>query len=365
MKKIVLVISSLSMGGAESVLAWLAAGLHGQGLRVTVLTLDDGSVPPFYPLPEAVALRPLGLAGRSPNIVGALLSNWKRIRALRSAIVSESPDVVVSFMEQTNVLTLLAAGRKYPVVVSERVHPMHSVGRLWDWLRRRTYGRAAALVVQTESIGREYGWLRRAFVSVIPNAALAPQPGEPSVRIERPAIVAMGRLHAQKGFDLLLRAFAGLADEYPEWSVVVFGEGRERGLLEALARELGVQGRVSFPGRTSTPHADLSQGDVFVLSSRFEGFPNVLAEAMAAGLPCIAADCPGGPADLITDGKDGLLVRANDVNDLRGALGVLLGDRALRERLASSGRMITERFREEKVLELWIQCFKNAIGARG
>lgn len=365
MKRVVLVISSLGMGGAESVLAWLANGLSAQEYDVSVLTLDDGDKPPFYPLSDEIRHRPLRLACNSSGVAHAVLGNLKRIKSLRSAIVVEAPDVVVSFMEQTNVLTLLAVGRKYPVVISERVHPMHPVGRVWGGLRRRTYGLAAALVVQTESIAREYGWLRRARVAVIPNAVLPAVAKGPTKMFSGPAVVGMGRLHEQKGFDLLLKAFSVVAEDFPEWKLVVFGEGPRRGALERLARELGLLRRADFAGRTPTPHADLSQGDIFAFPSRFEGFPNALCEAMAVGLPCVAADCPGGPGDLIEDGKNGLLVPANDAEAFAGALKRLMGDKELRRRLGQKAVRIGTRFNEKLVLDMWVRCINGCIQARG
>lgn len=354
MKRIVLAISSLGMGGAESVLAWLARGLGERGNSVTVLTLDDGSEPPFFTLPAEVHHRPLGIAGDSSGVVAAVGNNLRRIRVLRRAIMEERPDVVISFMDQTNILALLAVGGKCPVIVSERTHPDILAGTVWRWLRRRVYGRAAAVVVQTGSIQREYPWLREGLLTVIPNAVRRPEakasPDNPS------QVVGLGRLHHLKGFDLLLRAFAVVAEKRPEWSLVIHGEGPARDELEALTVELGLEERVFLPGRTRRPHEAMARGSIFAFPSRWEGFPNALAEAMAVGLPCVAADCPGGPADFMTHGHDGLLVPAEDVKALARALDTLMGDAALRTKLGAEGAAIVERFGEERVLDMWTEC---------
>jgi glycosyltransferase involved in cell wall biosynthesis len=249
------------------------------------------------------------------------------------------------------------------VIVSERVHPMHPVGTPWRWLRRLTYGRASALVVQTRSIAHEFDWLDANRVMVIPNAAIPPDQDMPTFRFSSPAVVGMGRLHHQKGFDLLLRAFAGVAQECPEWQVVIFGKGPEEAELQSLATRLGLACRVHFAGMTPTPHADLAQGDIFAFPSRFEGFPNALCEAMSIGMACVAADCPGGPADLISDGRNGLLVPPDDVEALSGALRLLMADESLRTRLGGQASDVVERFSVERVMDQWENCLRQVVAA--
>lgn len=359
MKRIVFVISSLGMGGAESVMTWLARELSRKGNTVTVLTLDDGSVPPFLPLPAEVRHVPLGVARDSSGLVSGLRNNIRRVSVLRRAILAEMPDVVVSFMSQTNILTLLAAGRRCPVIVSERTQYDALAERVWRLLRRWLYGRAASVVVQTEGIRRCFSWIKADRLAVIPNAVRRP---ECFVRPDNPLLVlGLGRLHHVKGFDLLLRAFADVSATHPEWRLVVHGEGPARAELENLTRTLGLEGSVSFPGRTEDAHAVLAEGSVFVLPSRWEGFPNALGEAMSVGLPCIASDCPGGPADLISDGKDGLLVPVEDVEALASALRTLMDDETLRERLGMEARSVVDRFGEERVLSMWTECIDAVI----
>ena len=164
----------------------------------------------------------------------------------------------------------------------------------------------------------------------------------PIQQVEGRIILAMGRLHRQKGFDILIEAFAALADS--SIRLVILGEGEERAALRAQAKNLGVEARVHLPGFDARPERWLAHTDLFVLSSRWEGFGHVLAEAMAAGVPVIAARAPHGPEEIIEDGKTGLLVPVADPVALTQAMARLLDDRDWACRLAAQARIAVERF---------------------
>ena len=166
-------------------------------------------------------------------------------------------------------------------------------------------------------------------------------------------IVAVGRLTRQKGFDLLIEAFAEVAAEAPHANLTIFGEGPERDALMAQARTLAIGTRVTFAGLTETPGAWLAEADIFVLSSRFEGFPNVLVEALAGGVATIAFNCPWGPSDILNDGKDGLLVQPEDVKALASAIRRLLNDSDLRAQLSGAAPQAVRRFNLPNVLAQW------------
>lgn len=339
-RRIALVIGSLQGGGAERVAGILAQGWRGRGHAVDLVTLEPADAVPAYGLDPG--LRVLRLDGSRParNRLQALGRELANVRKLGRALRELRPDVVVSFLDQTNVLTLLAClGSGLPVVVSERSHPgRQPLGRAWRLLRRLTHPLAAALVVQTPEIGR---WCRRfnTNIRVIPNPVLpAPEIAGPG---SGPVLLAAGRLSREKGFDILIRAFALLASRHPQWNLHIHGEGPQLGALEALVRSLRLTDRVALPGWVPDLAARMAQARIFVLASRWEGFPNALCEAMAAGLACVAADCPGGgPAAIIRQEKDGLLVPPDDVPALAGALDRLVSDQELRARLGLGHRRL-------------------------
>ena len=355
-----LVISSLSAGGAERILSLLASAWADAGHHVTLITLA-GAGQDFYTYAPEVERIALAETGNSKSARQAAVSNLRRIWRLRRALGQSKPDVVVSFTDVTNVLTLLAMrGRRTPVIVSERVDPrFHSIGRLWSALRAFTYRSSAAIVVQTKSVECWAEAIRGSSrVRVIANPVLPPGlPAGAGMILSAPCILAMGRLARQKGFDLLIRAFAQCAAACPEWSLVILGEGSQRLELERLATALGVHDRVQMPGRTKQPAQALRQASIFVLSSRYEGFPNALLEAMACGLPVISTDCPSGPTDIIEDGANGLLVPTENSDALAGAMQRLMLSESERHALGNSALDVLRKYSISSVLECWQGVF--------
>lgn len=351
--KITFTIGSLEGGGAERVLILLSEAFVKRGHAVTILTLV-GEESDFYVFPRSVKRVCLGLS--QP------LQADLRFLSLRRSILSTEPDVVVSFMCRMNIAVLIATlFLMIPVIVCERIDPKaHQIPSIWKWMRWWIYLFADAIVVQTEQ-ARDYFLPRfRSKVRVIPNPVLKPA-GDVSVQglSRKPSLVAMGRLDDQKGFDLLLRAFARLKKKYPEWRLTILGEGPLRSELQALLKNLGLLSCVDLPGFVKSPGTYLRQSDIFVLSSRYEGFPNALCEAMAMGLPVISTDCPSGPGDIIRDGIDGILVTPNDLDALATAMEHLMSDEVERRRLASRAPEIVQRFGVEKVMDLWESLLKQ------
>jgi glycosyltransferase involved in cell wall biosynthesis len=370
--RVALVISSLDAGGAERVISIMANHWASRGRGTTVIT-NDSAATDFYALDPRVTRIALGVAGESHGVRQAVARNAHRIGRLRSAIRSAQPDVVISFMTSTNVLSLIAGGlERVPVIVSERTDPTQEpVSPIWNGLRRLAYPRAHAVVVQTPEV---QSWADRFLqperVHTIPNPVVLPPETlaerEDSRRAfpdARRRVVAMGRLHQQKGFDVLLRAFAKCRVDSPDWALTIIGEGEERSRLQALVSELALEESVEMLGRVKNPFVILRRADLFVLSSRYEGFPNALLEAMAAGAPVVATDCRSGPRHIVRQDIDGLLVPPEDVDALADAMGGLMRHDLQRRALAARAAEVKDRFSVDRVIAQWEHLLEQALPA--
>jgi glycosyltransferase involved in cell wall biosynthesis len=352
--RIALAISSLAAGGAEKNLAVLADHLAEQGHAVDLLTFAPTDAVPHYTLDERVRLHNLDLAQDSSGLFSGIANNLKRIRKLRSVLRLLAPHVLVAFGDQTNILCLFAAlGLNVPVIVSERVDPgKHSPGRFWGTLRSLTYPLASRIVVQAPAFADSFSPRLRSRIVSIENPVFPPAPPRGELHLPEKTILAAGRLDWQKGFDILIRAFAQAGKAHPGWSLWIFGEGAERPRLEKLALSLHCNGEVYFPGQTNQLGLAMAQATIFALSSRYEGQPNVLAEALAHGLPVVATSCPGVVTMLDSD-VNGLLVAQEDEEQLSTALARLMGDGALRVRLAQAAPGVLVKFAPKTVLPKW------------
>ena len=360
-----LVIQSLNCGGAERVMSIMANYWAEKAWEITLITLDDGSTQPFFEIDCRVRIIPLALAGSSRTALDGLWKNLMRVFKLRRAILKTNPDAVISFMGRTNVITLLATrGTKVPVLVSDRSDPaLSSPGRFWKGLSRCTYPRAEIVVVQTQVALGHFSRGVRSHALIIPNPVLPPSQPQKELGfvLTKPLAASMGRLIHAKGFDLVLRAFARISCRHPQWTLAIVGEGPLRTTLEDLCDELRIRDRVLFTGLVKDPAEILSRADLFVMSSRFEGFPNALCEAMGHGVAVISTDCPSGPRAIIRNNIDGILIPNGDVGALAAAMDRLMGDEGERKRLGLIATCVTERFRLDKVMAMWEAALSRAL----
>jgi GalNAc-alpha-(1->4)-GalNAc-alpha-(1->3)-diNAcBac-PP-undecaprenol alpha-1,4-N-acetyl-D-galactosaminyltransferase len=359
--RITLVISSMWGGGAERVLSVLASGWAEQGHDITLLTFEEeGGL--AYPIQERVKIQRLSLLHASSYRLEGLFRNFHRVRVLRRAIWKSQPELIISFMDQVNVLTLLATrGFRTPVIISEHIDPLHyHVGWLWSGLRRIVYPLADMLVCPTRSTLARFQAIAKVPGTVIANPVVMSSPIYPRQRNGPPTgytLVAMGRLVQQKGFDLLLEAFSRIADQHPAWSLTIIGKGPLRSQLEEQRRVLALNDRVHFAGELADPFPALCAADLFVFSSRVEGFGMALAEAMACGLAVVSFDCPSGPGEIVRHDVDGVLVPPQDTAALAAMLDRLMTNQKERQRLAARAPEVLHRFDLDKILLLWQQIF--------
>jgi glycosyltransferase involved in cell wall biosynthesis len=367
--KIAFVIPAMTAGGAERVAATLSNEWQKAGHAVQLVMFEAPEQKSHYELRPGVDVARLNAVGTNRATVVRVLNNARRIAMLRRHLSAFVPDVTVSFMTSTNILTLLAsAGAAWPTVVSERVHvPAHAFERVLRPLRRWVYPRADALVVQTQAMK---DWAREQLgvaADVIPNPVdvdrFRQAPGAAADNA-RERLVAIGRLDPQKGFDLLIEAFANAAGRLENWDLVIYGEGEQRSRLEALIKKFGMEGRISLPGIVRDMPAVYARATAVVHPTRYEGYPNVIAEALAAGKPIIATDCPGGTSELLADGRFGVLIPADDGGALERALVDTLSSRERLAQLGSAARSADTLHRPAQIADRWISLFQRAIAAR-
>ena len=357
--RVTFVIPSMTSGGAERALAVIANSWAERGDSVTLLTFDDGAKQPFYPLSDHIHHIALNLLKSSEGLLDSIHQNVRRMFVLRVAIKATSPEIVISFLLRANVRVLLAMiGNKIPLIVSERNDPwLAKPGEIWKWLAKITYPWAAKITVHTKRSAEFFPASLQRKICVIPNSLLIE--ANPKIATNGQQIIAVGRLEEQKAFDVLLQAFALVSTEFSEAKLTIWGEGSQRKQLESLRESLYLQDRVKMPGVTKNIVSELSSSDLFVQSSRWEGFGNALCEAMSIGLPVVSTDCSG-PQEIIRDGVDGILVPVNNVEVLAEAMKQVLRNHSLRAELGKRALEIGERFSLQRMLQQWQEAVGEA-----
>jgi glycosyltransferase involved in cell wall biosynthesis len=354
-------------GGAERTMSYLVAHLA-ERHAVTLLTLERPDAPLFYPLPASVQqIRINTLGGRSIKRLWRVLSRYARIRR---EVLAFSPDVIVSFMDTMNIAALISClGLGVPIVVSERNDPaLHRIGRAKEVLRDRTYPLARLIVAQTRRVAGYFPPSLqpkfRIIANPVPAAPVSARPDQPNVE-ERLRIITVGRLEPHKGFDRLIDAFARIAFDRPDWDLAIIGEGPVRASLEARVRHHGLERRIHLPGVVKDVFRELASSHIMAFPSQYEGFPNALAEGLAAGLPAVGQSGVSGVEDLIIDGKTGVLVDPKGGSGAWAtALSALMGDARRRAELGDAARKHVVQWAPDTILGLWEAGLVEAVGTQ-
>ena len=347
MARIAVHLHQLSLGGAERITVMWCQWLLDMGHQVE-LFIGQPDEREFFSAPQSVQIirRPAGL----PSYL------W-----LRRLLRQNPPDLCIGVTTRPSVNLLLAsAGCPWPVVVAERNYPpSHPQPLVWRLLRRLLYPTAALHLVQTERIGHWLHQTRLASKSVVvPNPVVWPLPfqdpiipPEQCISADSRVVLAMGTKPFQKGFDLLLLAFKDLATRHPDLVLALVGVPPNHPDLVPHLEQMGrLRERIIMPSRVGNPADWYQRADLFVLSSRYEGSPNVLLEAMASGCPCLALDCPTGPREVIRPGENGWLMPVlSDALDLARGIETCLNQPAECQRLAQAARDIRDQLSPARV----------------
>ena len=352
--KIAFIISSLDSGGAERVLSLMANYWVQKNYRIIIITLGNST--PFYPLEDGIQIEQLSLLKNSVSVLNAIANNIERINVISKRLIKIDPDIVISFMTETNIISTIGCRIiNKPIIIAERISYDFLVSRVWVILRKLVYRFSNALVVQTRYDQQKYQRLTNTFV--INN----PLNLREMIRDNREEknILAVGRLNRQKGFDRLIEAFSHL--DHKDWALTIIGEGSERKNLEKLIKDLSLEDDISMPGRTETIEKWYQKSPIFVLSSRMEGFPNVLCEAMAYGCACVSFDCIAGPNEIITDKIDGYLVKNGDIHALSTRINLLINNAEERRRISKEAMKISDRLNIDSIMGQWDKIIEKIL----
>lgn len=325
-----------------------------RGWSVRLITLDESGAVPFYHLRDEIEW----------VCVGDSLSKLEKLKKTRSAIIEDLPDAVVGFQLYSFLLGFFSClGSAVPVIAAERnsinQYRVMGAAKSTYWKIVFALTLASRISVQDRSYVNLYPRWLRARIRVNPNPVW---PVESSNSIEERLILNVGRLCPQKHQRFLIDSFALVAEEFPDWKLLIVGEGECREELEERVVYHGIQDRVFLEGAQQDVSSYYSRSSVFAFPSLFEGFPNALGEAMAYGLPAVGLCFAHGVNSLIEDGETGLL-SGNCIREFSEALGKLMADESERRRMGRSGREAVKQFEPKAMFDLWEQLILEPIEA--
>jgi GalNAc-alpha-(1->4)-GalNAc-alpha-(1->3)-diNAcBac-PP-undecaprenol alpha-1,4-N-acetyl-D-galactosaminyltransferase len=353
-------------GGVERMVIALANEMSDRGHDVALFTWDGHSAEAFYPISPAVRWYKLDVGG--VKVTASSLIRLRRALAARTIVRSFQPDVITAFQVGVfKALRYYCAGIRVPMIATERNAPTlydyTSTGEKGKRDAFRTFLLARKLVVQFESYRSMYPLYLHDRLLAIPNPVYEAQgQASPDIRHsgERYRLLAVGRLSFQKNFESLIQAFAQLERQFPSWDLVIAGEGELHQKLSGLIEQLGLASRVKLAGAVKNISGYYSSSHLFCLPSRWEGFPNALAEALAHGLPAVGFADSAGVNVLIEHDYNGLLAEGNgDCGSLAKTLLVVMQDAQKRRLFGIQARKSMMRYAPGEIMDQWETLFRK------
>lgn len=370
--KLLLIIPALTRGGAERVLTYIACFLSKKEYEISLILYEKrGGF--LEELPKNIHI--YDFQKRAP---------WDFVKLVwltRKVIKETKPDIVLSFLFFSNIVTglsVLFLKRSFKIIYSERNYLPEYLRRIrfgWvkKWLMEFAYRRADRIIPNSKAtrtaLEKHYNVSSDRLHPIYNPIDLDKVRKKSHEDVAHPffsgepkqVIIGVGRLEEQKRFDRLLRAFSRVKDRNESARLIVLGEGKLKNDLGELVSKLNLNNLVEFVGSKKNPYAWISKADILVLSSDFEGFPNVILESMACETSVVSTDCLSGPGEVIVNGENGILVPPLDEEALADAINRLLNDQALRQRFAEEGKKKVEEFRLEEILPQYEALFELAL----
>lgn len=366
--RIALVIHSLQGGGAERLMCQLASRWAAADHEIHLVTLAsvDADMHASLPIDARIRRHGLGLMKQSRNQLDGLLANFNRVRAVKRQLKLIQPDFVLSFCDRMNIVVATSArSLACPVWIAEHSDPRkQNLGIVWEYWRGITYGSATGCVVLTPSIGQ---WMCQRFpklsIEVIPPAIDPPKHGPVAEASSgQKILLAIGRLSQEKNQGALIHAWHRLASRFPDWKLVLAGDGPERARLQALTRSLYLDDRIEFLGWVNDPWKVIRLSDLVVLPSLYEGFPIVLLEAMHAGKACVSTPSCDTVVHFETSNSI-VLASSYQPQDIAAAIEKLLSNPVRRAELGANGQRIAGDYCWTRIGPLWDNLLSSSVGA--
>ena len=342
-KRICIVSPSLQMGGIERQLTVLSAHFVKRGHEVYFVACRSGNH--FYELDSRVHFFEPPFV-HTVRGIHKIWSYYKTVNFIRKCLKKIEPDTIMVFGDIINPKAILAnLGLDYPIFIADQISPKQNLGKFINFIKRITYPKATGIIAQSK-MAADYKYKvfgKNINLRIIPNSMrdIVDFP-----KMEKyPWVVCLGRLSYEKGVDRLLESFARVKN-HDNWRLVVIGDGPQRKQLENLSNLLTIADRVDFLGRRSDVDFLLAQSCIFVMPSRYEGFPNALCEAMASPLPCISFDSISA-SDIIENRVNGVVVPDGNIDALAKEMEILMDNEELRHKYAVNAYHIRERLNKD------------------
>lgn len=347
-KKIVIVTKSMFAGGAERVIAQLANYFVSIDIECVLITTDNERI--GYELSDKVKLIAIGKKSNSK-----LVDRIERYRIIRNVVKKEIPTVVLSMPEDTGIYVILSMlGTGIPVYVSERNNPwvMPNV-KITRLLRTLMYPFAKGIIFQTEMAQSFFSESIKKKSIILNNPVEEKRIPTQYEGVRKKEIVAAGRFDDQKNFQMLINAFSDFNIKDDKYKLIIYGEGNKRTELEKLVKDINLEEKILLPGRNNDLLNTIRESAMFILSSNYEGMPNVLIEAMCMGMPVISTDCPsGGPRQLIKDGINGLLIPVDNRKRMYDAM-LIMTDEQSAKLMSNEAYKLRPEITNDNIFVLW------------
>lgn len=356
--KVCFLINCLNPGGAERTVAYLSNYIVNNGADVDIVLFGDRG---FYYLDDKIKIHHISQAYKSKNILHRLIMILKRFKKFKNYIRINKPDIVFCMLYKLMIYAL-PHKKRVSIIISERGNPHYLKSHFRKVIRKILFKKADGIVFQTERAKNFYRDIIKDKGIVIPNAIGNEYVYKvPIIEKRVNKIVSVGRLFKVKDYPTLLKAFKQISDKHQDYELVIYGQGPEDKELKEFSQDLGIGEKVFFMGAQPDALLKIADSKCYVLSSISEGMPNSLMEAMAIGLPCVSTDCPNGPAELIEDGVNGLLVPVGDENAMAKAILKMIEDEEFANKCGENAKKIKETHSVDYIAEQYLTYIKSVL----